>query len=711
MTRNAVAWSAVLAACAGALALLFAQVRYPFPFLNDAVLHFGLIESLQSAHSRGQSLLDPWVPSWNLGYPVFHYYQNLPHLAVLAMSKLTLGNLSLLHSFRLLEWLAIGTLPIPVFLALREFGFPISGAACAAVLSLLIRTNYLHGMDAESYVWQGLGLFTQAVGVWFLFPALSSSFLAVRYGGRTMRKASILVTVTTLSHLALGTMALMAAGIFAIAGRRQDLRRRILRLVLLAGITVAASSYSLVPIFRDFAYYNVSTLVPAWKYDSFGLAVILPWLVRGQLFDFHRFPIVTMLAGAGLVWMVLRARREKASRSVLFCFLFFLLLYFGRPTWGSLLRVLPLGEGFHYSRVLVMVHLFGIVMAGMALGAAIDACCNWRALSPRVAAVVAIAGAIALLSPALMDRTRYLLLNAKLARESAAGYVRERDDLETAVALAKGDRNGRVYAGLGPAGGPAWGGAFMVGWVPVYDWLPFREVDALGYLHHMCSLNADLHDRFNERSPIHYRVFGVNRILAPAQGVQLPPFAKPIATKGRFEVLQAGTSGFVELVDAPYSVNVHKRDLNRAQQAWLASELPARGIYPRVRLLEAEPRDALGMDVAGYDVRYRMPEAAPAPGKILKVERRGEDFFVHARANRACTLLLKMTFHPGWKAHVDGHRAAPIHVMPSYVGVSLEPGEHEVLLRFDPGPEKKILALAGGVILLAFAFAGGRITP
>jgi uncharacterized membrane protein len=143
VTRTAVAWSAVLAACAGALALLFAQVRYPFPFLNDAVLHFGLIESLESAHRRGQSLLDPWVSSWNLGYPVFHYYQNLPHLAVLAFSKLTLGHLSLLHSFRILEWLAIGTLPIPVFFALREFGFPISGAACAAVLSLLIRTNYL----------------------------------------------------------------------------------------------------------------------------------------------------------------------------------------------------------------------------------------------------------------------------------------------------------------------------------------------------------------------------------------------------------------------------------------------------------------------------------------------------------------------------------------------------------------------------------------
>lgn len=709
MTRLALAWSAVLTASAAALALLFVQVRHPFPFLNDGVLHFGLIEALESAHHRGQSLLDPWVPSWNLGYPVFHYYQNLPHLAVLALSNLTFGSLSLLHSFRALEWVAVATLPIPVFLALREFGFPLSGAASAAVLSLLIRTNYLHGMDAESYVWQGLGLFTQAVGVWFLPLALSSSFTAVR-SGRAMGKAAVLMTVTTLCHLALGTMGLMAAGIFPITGFR-DVRRRLLRLLILAAVTIAAASYSLVPILRDFAYYNVSALVPTWKYDSFGHATILSWLVQGQLFDFHRLPILTLLVGIGLLWMIARARKDEASRAIVLAFLFFLLLYFGRPTWGPLLRLLPLGAGFHYSRVLVLVHFFGIVMAGMALGAAIEACAGFLRMPRRAAVALALAAGLFVISPLLVERGRYLLSNAKLVRESAAAYERERNDLESAVVLAKGNGEGRVYAGLGPAGGPAWGGAFMVGWVPVYDWLPFREVDALGYLHHMCSLNADLFDRFNERNPIHYRVFAVNRVLAPAQGVQLPSFVKPIATKGRFQVLTADPSGFVELVDAPYSVNVRKKDLHRAQQAWLSSELPARGIFPRVRLQEVEPRDPSGIDVAGYDVRYPTPAPQPPPGQILAVDRRGEDFLVRARADRDCTLLLKMTFHPAWRAQVDGARAVPIHVLPSYVGLPLQPGAHEVTLRFDPGPEKKILAFAGGAVLLAFAFAGRKITP
>jgi hypothetical protein len=709
VTKPALAWSAVLAACAGALALLFVQVRHPFPFLNDAVLHFGLIEALESAKNRGQSLLDPWVPAWNLGYPVFHYYQNLPHLIVLALSNITLGSLSLLHSFRAVEWLAVGTLPIPVFLALREFGFPLSGAACAAMLSFLVRANYLHGMEAESYVWQGLGLFTQAVGMWFLPLALSSSFVAVRTG-RSSGKATVFMTLTTLSHLALGTMALMAAGIFALSQLR-ELPRRLARHAILAAVTIAASSYSLVPILRDFAYYNVSALVPSWKYDSFGHATVLAWLVQGQLFDFQRFPILTILAGGGFLWVAWRARNDEASRAILLSFVFFLLLYFGKPTWGSLLRILPLGEGFHYSRVLVLVQFFGIVIAGMGLGAAIEACSRIPRLPRRAAVAAAVAGAILILSPIVLERARYLLSNANLVRESAAGYERERSDLESAVVAAKGDRKGRVYAGLGPPGGPAWGGAFMVGWVPVYDWLPLREVDALGYLHHMCSLNADLHDRFNERNPIHYRVFGVNRVLAPAQGIQLPPFVEPMETEGRFQVLSADANGFVELVDAPYSVNVRKKDFNRAQQAWLSSELPAKGIYPKVRLLEAEPRDPSGIDVLGYDVRYPIPKPEPPPGEVLNVERRGEDFHVRARADRSCVLLLKMTFHPGWKAQVDGASVAPIHMMPSYVGVPLDVGTHEVVLRFDPGPEKLILALAGGAILLAFALAGRKLVP
>jgi hypothetical protein len=703
--QSKLAWFVVLAACAHSLALLFVQVRHPFPFLNDSVLHFGLIQSLASAGARGQSLLDPWVPSWNLGFPVYHYYQNLPHLAVVGLAKISLGSISLLQAFKIVEWLAVCTLPIPVFLAVRRFGFSPLRAACAGAFSLWIRTNYLHGLDFESYTWQGLGQFTQAVGGWFLPLAIAWSFTAIRTG-LFLGSAALFMTATILCHLALGTMALMAAGILAVVSMH-DLPRRLLRFSILAVVSIAASAYSLVPIFQDFAYYNVSSLVPSWKYDSFGHGVILSWLARGELFDFDRLPILTILLAAGFILSSARARSDEGSRAILILFLFFLFLFFGRPTWGAMLRFFPLGDGFHYSRAIFLVHLLGAMMAGIFMGAAVEWIAG-RSQHRRAAASAAFLASLVCAFPLLRERTEYLLSNASLVRESASSYQKEKTDLESAVLAARADRSGRVYAGFGPAGGSAWGGAFMVGWVPVYDWLPIREVDAVGYLHHMWSLNADLFQSFDERNPTHFRVFGVNRILAPASGVRVLPSARPVAVHGRFQVLEIPSNGFVELVDAPFAVNVHKKDLTRTQQLWLKSPLPATGVFPRVRMLEVDAPDPSGVTVSSYDVRFPLPSVESPRGELQSVERKGEDFLVQARTDRPCFLLLKMSYHPRWKATVNGKAVTAVHLLPSYIGVPLDPGTQRVELRFEPGPLKEILAFSGGVLLLSFLIISRR---
>jgi hypothetical protein len=245
----------------------------------------------------------------------------------------------------------------------------------------------------------------------------------------------------------------------------------------------------------------------------------------------------------------------------------------------------------------------------------------------------------------------------------------------------------------------------------VYDWFPLREIDAFGYLHHHYSLNADLFDRFDERNPGHYRVFGIDRIVAPAEPAAAPPFTREIARRGRFRVLEVDGGGFAELVDAPYSVNVEKRFLGRAQAKWLSSALPAAGIHPRVRLAEAEPADPKGIDGSGAGVRFPEAPAAMPRGIVRSIERTGEDFLVEVQTVRACVLLLKMTFHPQWKASVDGNAVETMHLFPSYVGVPLEPGAHSVSLRYEPGPLKNVLALVGAVALAAGMAFTRRRTP
>lgn len=678
------------------LALLFAQVRYPFPFLNDSVLHFGLIQSIESAPARGQSLLDPWVSTWCMGFPVFHYYQNLPHLFVVGLYQALMGSLSLVQTFKLVEWVALGTFPLPVYLGMRALRFDRVAAVSAGILSVWIRTNYLHGHDYESYVWQGLGQYTQIIGGWF-FP------LAVGYGctalrdGRGYTRAAVLLAVTFLCHLAVGYMAYIAVGLYALIAPREA-PRRLLRLLLVAGVSIAASLYMVIPIFRDFAFYNVSSLVPSWKYNSFGHAVIFPWLFGGDLFDFERPPVLTLLVGAGLVALLMRCRRES-ERLLLVLFVFFFLLYLGRPTWGSLLNLLPLGKGFHFSRAIFVVHVVGVMGAGVAL--------SWMAGAlarrGRWGVALAVLAACAIAVVPLRERTQYLQGNAALVQEAAEGYAAEKDDLEAALAVAREDRLGRVYAGQGRPG-QAWGGDFQVGWVPVYAWFPVREMDALGYLHHMWSLNSDFQDHFDERRADTFRAFNVRRIIAPV-GRPVPPFATEIARHGRFRVLSVDGPGFVELVDAPFTVAASKRTVAGVHRKWVRSQYPKLGLYPVLHLEEEGPTPENTVDGTGVDFRLPPPPAAAPPaGEVLQVTRTGDDFDATVRVDRPSHLVLKMTYHPRWQVLVDGEPVDTVHLVPSYVAVPLDPGEHRVHFRWNPGRLKLLLLLAGlvptGTLLL-----------
>ncbi len=704
---------AVGAACLALAALLFPQVRHPFPFLNDSVLHFGLIRALASAPERGQSLLDPWVPTWCSGFPVFHYYQSLPHFLVLGLWNALGGAISLERAFKLVEWLAICTFPLPVYLAMRRLGADRAASAAAAVLSPLVKTNYLHGHDLESYVWQGLGQYTQAIGGW-LFPLAVAWIATTLRDGRGWAAAAILLVLTFLSHLALGTMAAMAGAVIAVL-RPRALPVRIRRLAVLGAVTAVACAWLLLPIVRDFTWYNVSTLVPSWKYGSYGAHVILPWLARGEIFDYQRtlaiagrtlgpLPLLTVLVGGGILLAAFRVRRET-DRTLLALFVFFLLLYFGRPTWGDALRYIPLGNGFHYSRAVFGVHVVGVMLAGL--------CAGWvltrLAARGRGGIVLAAALAAAILVPLAAERVAYLRWNARLVGEAAAGYAAEGRDLERALAIAAEDRLGRTYAGSGRPGQP-WGGSFLVGWTPVYAWLAVREMDALGYLYHMWSLNADLQDSFRENSPGHYRALGVRRILAP-DGLRLPPFAREIAREGRFRVLAVDGPGLVELVDAPWRVDVAKANLSRLHQAWLKSPLPAASVHPRVHMPEEGPAPP-GPGLDGNPVTFRFP-AFPTPatpvGEILAVERRGEDFTARVRVDRPGHLLLRMSFHPGWQAHVDGAVAETVPLVPSFVGVPLAPGTHEVTLRYRPARSRAPLLALGAVALLGVGILGRRI--
>jgi hypothetical protein len=44
-----------------------------------------------------------------------------------------------------------------------------------------------------------------------------------------------------------------------------------------------------------------------------------------------------------------------------------------------------------------------------------------------------------------------------------------------------------------------------------------------------------------------------------------------------------------------------------------------------------------------------------------------------------CIVVLRQTYHPGWRATIDGNRVLPFAVFPFYVAISIPEGAHEVI--------------------------------
>ncbi len=117
---------------------------------------------------------------------------------------------------------------------------------------------------------------------------------------------------------------------------------------------------------------------------------------------------------------------------------------------------------------------------------------------------------------------------------------------------------------------------------------------------------------------------------------------------------------------------------------------------------------ALGDDVKGVpewklfqglpplDPRFSSPR-----GQIISESKVGETYNARVAVLRPCYVLLKITYFPGQQATVDGKPAPIFRVYPNFCAIPVTPGEHQIEVRYHPGPIKAILLIAG-IILVGF---------
>jgi len=653
--------------------------------LNDNVSHFRMIAGMAAALEHGSNPLDFWSPEWSLGFPLVRVYQPLAHLLVVLVYFALGKTVALLTVFVWVRYLSLVLLPLSFFAMVRLLELPPLTAAAAAMLAPLISTPQLYGLEYESYVWAGFGLFPQAVATHFLLLALGFSFRAMRRGV-SATLAGIMLGLAFLCQFVYGYMGALSIFLLALmpaAGLPRPQRLR--RVLWIGGVALLLSAFQLLPLWIDRAIINRTPPDQVWKSDSYGAAKVMEWLFTGQLMDSGRFPILSLLVLAGLIvlWLRFFSPRgiELAGKFVAAGAAFWLLLFFGRPFWGPALWLFGITPDLPLHRVLGAAQVFFVVLAAIGLAAI------WSELSRRVHLAAPVVVTLALFYPMVRERGQFLEMNATRLRATVKALDSDRQSLDALVAAVK-RRGGRAFAGLATAN--SWGPSFKVGAVPMYHVLASGGVPTVGYLSHTMALTSGVMLDFDERNPAHYRLFDVRSFIVPAgTKYPIPIFLTPGPVVGRFQIYDTPANGYFDLVDVPGAVPVNRDDFFDVNERWLKTVGPSSRQHLRLDL----PGTASG-------ALTPPPSNAPSPGDIMNASQSGEAYQAEFVAARPAWALFKMTWHPNWKVSLDGQPRETAMVSPGFVGIPIPPGRHTVVFRYAPGNWKVWLALAGLVAVL-----------
>ena len=221
--------------------------------------------------------------------------------------------------------------------------------------------------------------------------------------------------------------------------------------------------------------------------------------------------MVTILVAVGLLVALWRYRREERARVLLFLFLLSMVLFFGRPTLGSLLRVLPGSGDLFLRRFVFGVHLAGLYLVGLgavALGrVARTQLQRFAPLreQPVAIPIIGVAVAAVFFAPGFVERAAWASQGAEWIGQQATADATDGADVDALIDIARSRGPGRFYSGMRSN----WGSTYEVGQVPMYVSLLNHGVEGVGFVRPTWSLSAPVEYRFTDSNPAHFDLFGV----------------------------------------------------------------------------------------------------------------------------------------------------------------------------------------------------------
>ncbi len=644
--------------------------RDPIHDLNDGAFHAAYVRWAADRISSGRSPFDGLFTTLGLGFPVFHHYQVLPHILTGVVGTVIDAN----SVYRWSLYLLLGLWPVGLYFAARLFGLARNASAAAAAVAPFLMSVPGYGFEAGSYLWRGYGMWSLLWGMW-LFPfALALAWRAIDQR-RSLVLAALVTAALVTSHALTGYLALVIIVGFAfVAGGR--IVTRVVRTGLVLVGALAASAWLLIPTFRDQVWTRNSLPPGTFWTDSYGARQVLDWLVHGQLFDAGRWPVVTVLAAVGLVVTIWRARHDRLSRALLVITGVSFLMFFGRPTLGPLIDLLPAHDELFLHRMIVGVHLGGILIAGIGavtVARAVLAGARRVASVPvpaTVVSAVAVVGLVVVLAPAWTQYRGYTDVNATWMAQQRAAEASDGADFASLVDMAK-QGGGRIYAGLRTN----WGANYKIGFVPAVIELTDLDAQGIGFTGRVPALTEPSEGAFDDANPADYQLFDVQWAILPPDR-PAPPGGMLVATAGRHRLFHVPTSGILQVADTTAPIVTSRDGIDVAVRPFVHSDLAAQGKYPLLAL------DGRAPGTPTVDPGAAQP-AGPAGTVVSSSPSAADEVEGVVTANRPAAVVLKVSAHPRWRATVDG-RSVPVHVVaPGFMAVDVPAGTHTVAFRYD----------------------------
>lgn len=671
----------------------------PVTYLYDNSVHEEMTRFATKTIAAGHLPFSSWFPYLGLGSAQYLHYQSLASvLTGLAGTAVGAGT-----AFRWSLYLLVGLWPFAIYSSARVWGLARAAATMAALLSPFVVSFTGIGLERGAYSWAGgAGVWTQLFGSWALPYAWAFAWRALA-DARFVWVASAFGGLTIALHFLCGYLALLGIAVVALAGPGRVLGRLARGAMVFAG-SLAAAAWALVPLMLLAKWSAVNQALAETPYvRGYGARQELKWLFTGQIFDARRtLPVISVAVLLGVALAVARWRADPLTRVLLVLAGACLMLSFGPTTWGAVADLVPAHADLYFRRFSMGTQLAGTYLAGTGVMAVWGA---WRWLvrtfsTTRRAMVVAsacfAAGTLAWFSPAVDEIVRYDQSEAATIASQRQADAAEGADLAPLVDYVKSHGDGRAYAGLSSN----WGQHFLVGYVPVYKYLVSQDVDEMAYVVPSLSLMVDAEANFNENDPADYALFGTRYIFLPA-GTAPPVPAQEVMTRGSYALWQVPATGYVELVRTVGTLAADRADVGSRSADLLATLAPHEDLSVRFPGAAAPPPPEMP-GFAGVD-------GPPSPGVVDSVEPRLASGTLSTEVDmaRAGTLLLSVSYDPGWHAWVDGRRAPTEMLAPALTGVQLAPGRHQVEFRyagFGWYPE----LWAGSFISLAGLFVWGR---